>query len=381
MSHSRRNFITHGGIAAGALASAKAVAAPALAAKIPSRIKLGTQEPTSVENFRRFQRYGVTHVCGWYRIADQSRLYPSVDDLKAVTDLAARHDITVAMTDTPVGRGAHSALMAGGPGREREIEALQLTIKNCAAAGIPALKYYLSILPILRLDRVAGRADTLYSRWDYARAATPEGEALMPRRDQEELRYIRQNYSGFDADLFWERIEYVLARIVPVANEYKIRLAQHPHDPGLAPAGIAGIPNVLGSVEGLKRFVALHESPYHGLNFCQGTICENLPDPRTQIFEAIKWFGSRRKIFNVHFRNIRGSRNNFVAEVFPDDGEIDMAATVRAYRDVGYDGMLMPDHIPEIEAAQPAQGEEMFAFAYGYIRALIQAAESQTSKT
>ena len=377
MSYSRRNFLTQGGIAAGALASG-AAAAPATRTQAAGQIKLGTQEPTSAENFRRFQRYGVTHVCGWYQIADQSRLYPTVEELKSVTDLAARHDITVAMTDTPIGRGAHSALMAGGPGREREIEALQQTIKNCAAAGIPALKYYLSILPIVRLDKVPGRGDTLYARWNYARAATPEGEALMPRRDQEELRYIRQNYQGFDADLYWERIEYVLARIVPVANEYKVRLAQHPNDPGLEPAGLAGIPNVLGSVEGLKRFVTMHESPYHGLNFCQGTISENLPDPKTQIFDTIKWFGSRRKIFNVHFRNIRGGRNDFIAEIFPDDGDIDMAACVRAYRDVGYDGMLMPDHIPEMQPGQPARTEEMFTFAYGYIRALIQAAESQT---
>lgn len=377
MSHSRRGFITQSGVAAGSAALCQsAAAAPTKPARAPVRIKLGTQEPSSAENFRRFQRYGVTHVCGWYKIGDQNRLYPTVDELKTVTDLAARYNIAVAMTDTPVGRGAHSALMAGGDGREREIEALQLTIRNCAAAGIPALKYYLSILPILRLDRVAGRGDTLYARWNYARASTPEGEALMPRRDQEELRYVRQNYQGFHADLFWERIDYVLARIVPVANEYKVRLAQHPHDPGLGPAGIAGIPNVLGSVEGLKRFVTLHESPYHGLNFCQGTICENLPEPKTQIFEAIEWFGSRGKIFNVHFRNIRGARNDFVAETFPDDGEIDMAATVRAYRDVGYDGMLMPDHIPEMQPGQDARSAEMFSFAYGYIRALIQAAQS-----
>src|SRR5215471_15509204 len=85
-----------------------------------SRIKLGTQEPSSEENFRRFQRYGVTHVCGWYKIAEEGRLYPTVDELKAVVDLGARHDIVVEMTDTPLGRGAHSALMLAGPGRERE---------------------------------------------------------------------------------------------------------------------------------------------------------------------------------------------------------------------------------------------------------------------
>ena len=187
------------------------------------------------------------------------------------------------------------------------------------------------------------------------------------------MRFIRQNYPGFDADLFWERVSYVLERIVPVANEYKVRLAQHPHDPGMPPPGLAGIPTILGTVEGLKRFVSIQESPYHGLNFCQGTICENLDDPKTQLLDVIRWFGSRRKIFNVHFRNIRGHRSDFVAEGFPDDGDIDMAAAVRAYRAVGYDGMLMPDHIPDLPGGTAQEKAEEFSFAYGYIRALIQA--------
>lgn len=335
--------------------------------------KLGTQEPSSEENFRRFARHGVTHICGWYRIADAGRLHPTLDELKALTGLAARHKLVVEMTDTAVGRGAHSALMLGGEGREREIEAFQETIRACARAGIPSLKYYLSILPILRLEKVPGRADTQYWRWNYATAATPEGETRMTAGDREELAFIRKNYAGFDADLFWERVNYVLERVVPVANEYKVRIAQHPHDPGMPPPGLAGIPTILGTVDGLKRFVAMHESPYHGLNFCQGTICENLDNPGTQLPDVIRWFGSRRKIFNVHFRSIRGHRNDFVAEVFPDDGEIDMVRAVRTYREVGYDGMLMPDHIPSLPGTAAHEKDEMFSFGYGYIRALIQA--------
>jgi mannonate dehydratase len=82
----------------------------------------------------------------------------------------------------------------------------------------------------------------------------------------------------------------------------------------------------------------------------------------------------------VHFRNIRGHRNDFVAECFPDDGDIDLPATVQAYREVGYDGMLMPDHVPVMnpggrttQQLQTAR-DESFVFAYGYIRGLIQAA-------
>ena len=79
-------------------------------------------------------------------------------------------------------------------------------------------------------------------------------------------------------DTNWERIDYFLERIVPVAEEHKVRLACHPHDP-YTPDGYKGVSRVLGTVEGLKKFISMHESPYHGLNFCQGTISEMLDDP------------------------------------------------------------------------------------------------------
>jgi mannonate dehydratase len=382
----RRRFLDSlgAGLGAGALASptTSLAAAKRHARRKPALMKLGTQEPTSEDNFQRFQRYGVKNVCGWYKITDPARRYPTVEELKALTALGEKYGISIDMTDCNIGRGDKSALMLGkSPERDREIEDFQNTIRNCAAAGIPALKYYLSILPILRLAEVPGRGDTLYNRWNYADAVAGKGDALILGPKDGGAGTPGLTRAGrVDADTFWERITYVLERIVPVANEYKVRMAQHPHDPGLPPQGFRGVPNVLGTVEGLKRFVSIQESPYHGLNFCQGTVCEMLDDPKTQIFDVIRWFGSRKKIFNVHFRNIKGHRSDFVAECFPDDGDIDLPATVETYRDVGYDGMLMPDHIPRMvpmgrSAAQlHAAEDESFVFAYGYIRGLIQMA-------
>jgi mannonate dehydratase len=141
-----------------------------------------------------------------------------------------------------------------------------------------------------------------------------------------------------------------------------------------ADKGFRGVHRVLGSVDGLKRFVEISPSPYHGLNFCQGTVSEMLNDPAREIFEVIRYFGARGKIFNVHFRNIKGGFLNF-QETFPDDGDVNMLEALRTYKEVGYDGMVMPDHAPQIEGDLGRQ--QAFAYAYGYIRALIQAVQNE----
>jgi len=174
------------------------------------------------------------------------------------------------------------------------------------------------------------------------------------------------------ADMFWERITYFLERIIPVAEENKIRMACHPHDPGVPPEGYQGVTRVLGTVDGLKKFITIKESPYHGLNFCQGTVSEMLADPGKEIHDVIRYFGSRQKIFNVHFRNIRGHRDEFV-ETYPDDGDVDLVKAIQTYKEVGYPYLLMPDHVPT--APNDPAGLQSFAFCYGYIRALIQAVD------
>ena len=176
-----------------------------------------------------------------------------------------------------------------------------------------------------------------------------------------------------DEDTYWERITYFLERVVPVAEEYKVKMGCHPQDPGV-PKGYRGIDAVLASPEGLKKFVSIKESPYHGLNFCQGTVSEQLEKPGEQIYDVIRYFGSRKKIFSVHFRNIEGGRLNF-RETFIDNGSVDMLKAARVYKEVGYDGMLMPDHVPRVEGdANQCQG---FAFAIGYIKAIIAAVSAE----
>ena len=119
----------------------------------------------------------------------------------------------------------------------------------------------------------------------------------------------------------------------------------------------------------MKRFVSIKESPYHGLNFCIGTIAENLQDPGREIFDVIRHFGTRGKIFNIHFRNIKGNRNHF-SEAYPDEGDMNMVKVAQTLREVGFDGMVMPDHMPTHK--DDPDGNQAFAYAYGYIKAILQ---------
>jgi len=248
-------------------------------------------------------------------------------------------------------------MLAQSPERDRDIESLQTLIRNCAAAGIPSIKYNMSILGVLRTGGTPGRGDATYSTW---RLEDAKPNAPLTR-------------AGRVGDAAaWERITYFLERVIPVAEEYKIRMACHPHDPGVPPEGYQGVVRVLGTVDGLKKFITIKESPYHGLNFCQGTVSEMLENPGAEIYDVIRYFGSRQKIFNVHFRNIRGHRDEFV-EVFPDEGDVDFVKAIQVYKEVGYPYMLMPDHVPQ--SPDDPGGLQSFAYCYGYIRALIQAVD------
>jgi mannonate dehydratase len=358
----RREFIAAGG-AAGLVLGGRSVAtaAPAETRSKPALFKLGDQSaPTNDTHLKYLARYSVKNICGYPEI-EGDRLYATVDELKRMKDLAAKYGISIDCLGPPflessfIDKEKHPAIMlAQSPERDRDIDQLCTLIKNCAEAGIPAIKYNMSILGVLRTGRTSGRGDATYSTWKLSEA--------HPEKPLTKAGVV-------NADAFWERITYFLDRVIPVANEYKIRMACHPQDPGVPPEGYQGVNRVLGTIDGLKKFITIRESPYHGLNFCQGTVSEALHNPGVEIFDVIRYFGTRKKIFNVHFRNIRGHRDDFL-EVYPDEGDVDFVKAIRVYKEVGYPYMLMPDHVPQ--AANDPNGLQSFAFCYGYIRGLIQ---------
>ncbi len=361
----RRKFLANAIVGSAAVGTGAAVEESKQAtAQEPARprkvlMKAGHQHHSTDPELRVLAAFGVQHICS----SLPSRKFDddwSVAGLKLLRERVESFGISLDMVPLPlssslINSAENPHIMLGkSPERDRQIDDICKMIENAAAAGIPAVKYNLTILGVVRTAGTPGRGGARYSTFDYDKA------------DKDTL----TEAGVVSEEMMWDRIRYFLERVVPVAESSKVRLCCHPHDPGM-PKGkpFRGVHRVLGSVEGLKRFVEIAASPYHGLNFCQGTVAEMLEKPGEEIYDVIRYFGSRRKIFNVHFRNIKGRFLNF-QETFPDDGDVDMLRALRVFQEVGYDGMIMPDHVPAIEG--DAGGAQAFAYAFGYIQALIQ---------
>ncbi len=348
---------------AAAAAASQALAMPQSRPTAPAKkalMKAGTQHGSTNETLRVMAAFGVNHICSTLPSVRMDENW-SVEGLTKLRERVESFGVKLDMVPLPLSSAyiaraeMPSIMLARSPERDREIDHVCQMIRNCARAGIPSVKYNMTILGVVRSDSSSGRGGARYSTFVYEKAKQdpPLTEA-----------------GRVTAEMKWERIAYFLERVVPVAAEHKVRMACHPHDPGMPrDRGFRGVQRVLGNVEGMKRFIEISPSPWHGLNFCQGTVSEMLENPAREIFDVIRYFGSRKKIFNVHFRNIKGRFLNF-QETFPDDGDINMLEAMRVYKEVGYDGMIMPDHVPRIEG--DVNGRQAFAFAFGYIQAAIQ---------
>ncbi len=369
----RRTFVR--GVAAGTLGAAALGTAEARSHANPKTgnrkvlMKVGCQSGgTTIENLEFKARHGVFNIdggspeiiegVGW-DLEDSMRKREACE--KYGISLDAYH---LPLTSAGIDRVKYPNMMLGkSPERDREIEIIQQMIQVAGKTGVGLLNYNTTIHRVLRTGYTVDpkRGGASYSTWNYEEAV--------------KLNEPKTIAGDVSIDDMFERIKYLLDRIIPVAEEYKVKLGNHIADPP-TPVGFRGItrwnsPDVFA---GMKRFAELSDSPYHGFNFCIGSIAEGLKDPKTEILPIIKYFGDRNQIFNIHLRNIKGGWNNF-QEVYPDNGDMDFLEVIRALRDIGFDGMVMPDHVPRHHAE--GSGSQAFAFVYGYIIAMLQVVSSE----
>ncbi len=175
-------------------------------------------------------------------------------------------------------------------------------------------------------------------------------------------KWLAENPKGLGVTLeeYLFRCVYVYKRLVPVAEEYEVRLALHPSDPPL--------PEAPFSLLGLQKILAEVSSDYVGLLYCVGTRYES----GANVIEEIRQFGREGKIFHVHFRNVRGTiaGTGGYEEVALDDGDMNVLWVLKALKEVGYEGAINPDHVP-VNAGDTPTRKIAWAYAVGYVKALL----------
>lgn len=249
------------------------------------------------------------------------------------------------------------AIRLGLPGRDEAIEQLLVQIRAMGRLGIPVLCYnWMAVSSWARTDvEVPLRGGALSSGYSHSAA-----ERLPPLAAA----------GAITAEQLWAGLAYFLAAVVPEAERAGVRLALHPDDPPLQLT--RNVPRIINSLEAYRRVLDLYPSRSNAITLCQGNFAlmsEDLP-------AVIGEFGSRGAVAFVHFRDVRGTVEDFV-ETFHDEGQNDLEACMRAYAEIGFDGPLRPDHVPTMHGEsneRPGYATLGRLFALGYIRALEQVA-------
>jgi len=254
--------------------------------------------------------------------------------------------------------------MLGLPGRDEQLANLQTTVRNMGEAGMPMLVYNMHALRQYRTSSASPqRGGTTSTEFD---SEVGREIPLMQGGGGTDTSLIPESHRRpITDDEMWANLAYMLEAIIPVAEEANVRLALHPDDPPIPVIG--GVARIMRSPEAFRRAIEMVPSDYNGIAFCQGCFGEMGAD----VPEEIRYFGSRGKIFFVDFRNVTGTTERF-SETFPDDGDVDMAESMRAYKEVGFTGPMCPDHILRIDG-DTAWGHQYWSYAIGHLKGLAQA--------
>lgn len=249
----------------------------------------------------------------------------------------------------------------------RDLAALVRLIRQMGECGVPILCYNF----MAGTDWVRTRLDSPErgGSWVTAFDLADVGRASLLSREAQDTPVTAPpaTVASVTSEQLWERLERLLAALLPEAERAGVTLAMHPDDPPLPE--LLGRARIMHNVEGFERLLRLSPSPANKICFCQGafaTMGVDIPATIRRLGPGIAY---------VHFRDVRGTPERFV-ETWHDNGPTDMAAAIRVYRELGFDGPLRPDHVPQLTGEEEGEpGYTMLGrlFAYGYIRGLLDA--------
>jgi mannonate dehydratase len=336
------------------------------------------------ENFRFARQIGATHVVahlvdyfqggarnprdnqptgtesGWGLAGDPNVLW-SLEELRALRQEVEAAGLKLEAIENFDPAHWYDVLL-DGPKKRPQLENLKLIIRRLGQAGIPIMGYNFSIAG------VAGRITGPFARGG-AESVGMDGpvDAPMPRGMVWNMVYDPAAPAGavppVTHDELWRRVEGFLREIVPVAEEAGVKLAAHPDDPPMPT--VRGQPRLVYQPAHYQRLIDLQSSPANALEFCVGTLAEMTEG---DVYDAVDQYSRQGRLAYVHLRNITGKVPHY-RETFIDDGDVDMVRVLRILKKNRFEGVIIPDHTPQLACGAPWHAG--MAYALGYLQAAL----------
>ncbi len=342
------------------------------------------------ENFRFAKQAGATHIVahlvdyfgreprlptaastgvGWGISDNRDKLwrYEVLRDLKAAVNAEGLELAAIENFDP-----SHwYDVLLDGPRKQEQLENLKTTIGRLGRAGIPCMGYNFS------LAGVWGHVQGPWARGGAESVAFlgPDGpqETPISRGMVWNMVYDPEAPPGtvgqVSHDELWQRLADFLRAVVPVAEEAGVRLAAHPDDPPMPT--LRDTARLVYQPRYYQKLLDLKPSYYNGLEFCLGSLAEMTEG---DLYQAIDTYSKQGKICYVHCRNVRGKVPHY-EEVFIDEGDIDVGRALRILKKNGFEGVIIPDHTPQMSCAAPWHAG--MAYALGYLNGLITMVERE----
>lgn len=344
------------------------------------------------DNFRFARQAGATHIVaqlvdyvkgddpsltqnylnGWGITRNEGKRW-SYEELKGLKDQIGSHGLTLAAIENFDPAHWYDILL-DGPKKKKQTEDLKAIIRNVGKAGIPMLGYYFSLAGVWGWSSGPnGRGGAGTVGYEELRI---DPDQPIPNGMVWNMTYDPEAEKGFvppvTREEMWLRLQYFLEEMLPVAEESGVRLVAHPDDPP-APA-LRGTARLFYNTHEYEKLLRLYPSPSNGLEFCMGTIQE-MQD--SDIYAMLDRYSQSGQIGYIHFRNVIGKVPHY-REAFVDEGDINMVRALRILRKNSYEGVLIPDHTPEMTCRGPWHAG--MAYALGYMKGVLQTLDDGEEK-
>ncbi|TDO05479.1 mannonate dehydratase [Sunxiuqinia elliptica] len=297
---------------------------------------------------------------GWGKAGNASQIW-SVEELSKIKQEINKHGMELEAIENFDPAHWYDVLL-DGPKKQEQIEGLKQLIRNVGAAGIPVFGYNFSLAGVS--SRVMGE----FARGGAVSVAMEkEDDTPIPNGMVWNMVYDQDAPPGVmppaTPEQLWSRVQFFLDELLPVAEEAGVRLAAHPDDPPLP--FLRKTPRLVHQPELYQKLIDLNPSPANTLEFCLGSVAEMTGG---DVYEATDKYSKQGRISYIHFRNVVGKVPNY-KEVFIDEGDIDMLMILRILKANNFDGVLIPDHTPQMSCDAPWHSG--MAYAMGFMSAAL----------